>query len=377
MATAPAGTATSGGEASSSSSSSSSSAAAQSPSSSAGDPYTLLGVSRDATQADIRKAYFRLARRVHPDRGGSATAFQALSRAHGILADPRKRQLFDRTGCTDQDSEAFWEAYQQYRTIYPEVNKEDIEQFARKYRGSEEERSDLRAFYVKKDGDLSLLQVHIMLSRPEDAPRFVAFFEAEIARGALERTPAFDATKDACGKIPDEVDLEAAEEEDEEDEELAAAAAAAEDDDEGMSDFIVDDASDLEEDGEENMAPPVEDGAAANAAVGAARPAHGNGKKREKRGGSRKRARASSGGGRGNDRGTDAAPAVAAASKKAKTGKKKPAKDSKANKKGKRAPTKKGGGSDDDGMAALRAMMMARGAARHNDLIGRLSEKYG
>eukprot|EP00928_Gymnodinium_smaydae_P095348 TRINITY_DN818_c0_g1_i1.p1 TRINITY_DN818_c0_g1~~TRINITY_DN818_c0_g1_i1.p1 ORF type:complete len:372 (+),score=98.96 TRINITY_DN818_c0_g1_i1:114-1229(+) len=79
---------------------------------SAGDPdpkqlYAALGIAVDANEADIRKAYRRLALRWHPDKNPdnpAATAeFQKISSAYEVLSDPERRQLYDSTGCMDAE----------------------------------------------------------------------------------------------------------------------------------------------------------------------------------------------------------------------------------------------------------------------------------
>lgn len=64
------------------------------------DYYEILGVSRDATADEIRKAYRRKARLLHPDYAGpeSEEAFKDLSVAYETLSDPQKRQLYDLGG---------------------------------------------------------------------------------------------------------------------------------------------------------------------------------------------------------------------------------------------------------------------------------------
>lgn len=63
------------------------------------DLYSLLDVSRDATTADIRTAYRRIAKDLHPDMPtGDAAAFARVKLAHDILTDPERRQRYDTTG---------------------------------------------------------------------------------------------------------------------------------------------------------------------------------------------------------------------------------------------------------------------------------------
>ena len=64
------------------------------------DFYTRLGLSKTATQDEIKKAYRRLARKYHPDvNPGDKTAeerFKEVSAAYSLLSDPEKRRRFDR-----------------------------------------------------------------------------------------------------------------------------------------------------------------------------------------------------------------------------------------------------------------------------------------
>uniref|UniRef100_A0A8D0HHU0 DnaJ homolog subfamily C member 16 n=1 Tax=Sphenodon punctatus TaxID=8508 RepID=A0A8D0HHU0_SPHPU len=65
------------------------------------DPYGILGVSRTASQADIKKAYKKLAREWHPDKNkdsGAEDRFIQISKAYEILSNEEKRSNFDRYG---------------------------------------------------------------------------------------------------------------------------------------------------------------------------------------------------------------------------------------------------------------------------------------
>jgi molecular chaperone DnaJ len=66
------------------------------------DYYELLGISRDASQEEIKRAYRRLARQLHPDTGHgdaeSEARFKEVARAYEVLSDPDKRRRYDAYG---------------------------------------------------------------------------------------------------------------------------------------------------------------------------------------------------------------------------------------------------------------------------------------
>ncbi len=57
--------------------------------------YDVLGVPTDASEADIKKAFRKLASQHHPDKGGDTDKFQQLQEAYEILSDPDKRHQYD------------------------------------------------------------------------------------------------------------------------------------------------------------------------------------------------------------------------------------------------------------------------------------------
>jgi molecular chaperone DnaJ len=59
------------------------------------DYYAALGVAKDATAAEIKKAYRKLARDLHPDKGGDEQRFKEVSEAYAVLSDPQKRAEYD------------------------------------------------------------------------------------------------------------------------------------------------------------------------------------------------------------------------------------------------------------------------------------------
>lgn len=62
------------------------------------DLYDILGVAHDASDDDIKRAYRRRARELHPDTGGDPEAFKELTAAYEVLKNPQARANYDRFG---------------------------------------------------------------------------------------------------------------------------------------------------------------------------------------------------------------------------------------------------------------------------------------
>lgn len=81
------------------------------------DYYKILGIERNAGDADIKKAYRKLARKYHPDLNPSDESakkkFQQINEANEVLSDPEKRKKYDQYGKDWQHADAYEQARQQ------------------------------------------------------------------------------------------------------------------------------------------------------------------------------------------------------------------------------------------------------------------------
>ncbi len=88
-----------------------------------GDYYEILGVKKDASKDEIKKAYRKLALKYHPDKNKEAGAedkFKEISESYGVLSDDKKRAQYDRFGHAGIDSR-----YSQ-EDIFKNINVDDI-----------------------------------------------------------------------------------------------------------------------------------------------------------------------------------------------------------------------------------------------------------
>ncbi|MBU1177761.1 molecular chaperone DnaJ [Patescibacteria group bacterium] len=70
------------------------------------DYYDILGVSRESSDDEIKKAYRKAAHEHHPDRGGEEAKFKEVSEAYQVLSDKQKRSQYDQFGATFDQAQA-------------------------------------------------------------------------------------------------------------------------------------------------------------------------------------------------------------------------------------------------------------------------------
>ncbi|KAK8490196.1 hypothetical protein V6N13_126046 [Hibiscus sabdariffa] len=150
--------------------------------------YEVLGVEKTASQQEIKKAYYKLALRLHPDKNPGDEVIS-------ILGDDEKRAVYDQTGCVD-DADLAGDVVENLKTffkaMYKKVTEADIEEFQANYRGSESEKKDLIDLYKKCKGNMNKLFCSMLCSDPKlDSHRFKDLLDEAIAAGELKETKAY------------------------------------------------------------------------------------------------------------------------------------------------------------------------------------------
>ncbi|WQF83824.1 Putative DnaJ domain, Chaperone J-domain superfamily [Colletotrichum destructivum] len=155
------------------------------------EPYEVLGLEREATADQIKSAYRKAALKNHPDkvaddkRDEAKEKFQSIAFAYAVLSDPARRKRYDSTGSTSEsivDSEGFnWSDF--YREQFRDsISADAIEKFAKKYKGSDEEKDDVLLAYTEHKGDMDKIYETVMLSNVlEDDERFRNIIDDAIA----------------------------------------------------------------------------------------------------------------------------------------------------------------------------------------------------
>ncbi|XP_054655048.1 dnaJ homolog subfamily C member 9 [Dunckerocampus dactyliophorus] len=160
--------------------------------------YEVLGINKEATEAEIRRSYYKVSLKVHPDRAPedplATEKFQVLGKLYAVLSDKEQRAVYDEQGVVDEESDALsqdrcWEDY--WRLLFPKITLQDILDFEKQYKGSDEERQDLLQLYMQHEGDMDAIMTSALCSSQEDEPRLGDIIRTAIQSGEVSEFPAF------------------------------------------------------------------------------------------------------------------------------------------------------------------------------------------
>ena len=181
------------------------------------DLYSLLGVSRTATNEEIRLAYRRLVFLYHPDKNktdpNATSKFINIFHAYKILSNRQSRTIYDETGEYDEEENEQKNRKISINDFRRRFNVNNIDNYEKKYRGSQEEIEDLIIYYNKYQGDISHILESIPFSRNADVKRFLKIYEKLFKIKRLKRTNKYEKTKNniILIKINEEEEKEAKE----------------------------------------------------------------------------------------------------------------------------------------------------------------------
>lgn len=156
------------------------------------DIYKIFSVNKDAPETEIRKAYYKLSLIVHPDRvqesekEEATEKFKVLSRIYAILADKNKRAVYDEHGIIDDDDDSIGTNWlQMWQHFFKPISAQDINDYEKKYVGSETERNDIKKSYLNGKGCINYLLDHVQFMNCKDEPRILGIIKEMIADGEI------------------------------------------------------------------------------------------------------------------------------------------------------------------------------------------------
>ncbi|CAN9499657.1 unnamed protein product [Ophioblennius macclurei] len=162
------------------------------------DLYGVLGLKKEASEAEIRRSYYKVSLKVHPDRAPddpqATEKFQVLGKVYVVLSDKDQRAVYDEQGIVDEESDALsqdrcWDDY--WRLLFPKITVQDILEFEKKYKGSDEERQDVIQLYNQHQGDMDAIMASLMCATQEEEPRLCGIIQEAIDGGDVTAFPAF------------------------------------------------------------------------------------------------------------------------------------------------------------------------------------------
>ena len=159
--------------------------------------YEILGVAKDCSEADLKKAYYKKSLVYHPDKSnedGAKEKFVVLGEIYKLLSDPKKREHYDKYGeMSDEESAEFTQWAEYWRHLFPAVTVDGIENFMEEFKGEDEEREHVIDAYKRFKGNMNKVIENVMLSEVDDIGRFVHdYIHPLIEKGELKRYKALE-----------------------------------------------------------------------------------------------------------------------------------------------------------------------------------------
>lgn len=157
-----------------------------------GNFYEILEIHKTASQPEIRKAYYKLALKYHPDRIPSTceedakkeieSKFKAIGFAYEVLSNADKREIYDRNPAAFEGGSS---DISKFTELFTKITTQDIDDFKKHYIGSAEELEDIMASYMRNYGDIVKITEEVFFGSVYEEDRYLEIIKRQIAHEVL------------------------------------------------------------------------------------------------------------------------------------------------------------------------------------------------
>ncbi|CAH8517152.1 unnamed protein product [Heterobilharzia americana] len=158
--------------------------------------YEVLGVAKECPKTELRKAFYKLSLLHHPDRHNSDSKsdatkrFQVLSRVYSYMEDDEKRKVYDEAGIIDEEDAITNKSYDDWakywQLLFPKITAAQIDEYCKKYKGSEQETEDLTKLYNRSKGDMDIIMESLIFTSYQDETRVRSLIDKLISEGKVK-----------------------------------------------------------------------------------------------------------------------------------------------------------------------------------------------
>lgn len=154
--------------------------------------YEMLEVHKNVSQKEIRKAYYKLALKYHPDRISPTceeaskkeieSKFKGIGFAYEVLSSADKREMYDRNPLAFEEGSS---DISKFTELFTKITTQDIDDFKNHYIGSAEELEDIMASYMRNFGDIVKITEEIFFGSVHEEDRYLEIIKRQISHEIL------------------------------------------------------------------------------------------------------------------------------------------------------------------------------------------------
>ena len=126
------------------------------------------------------------------EKAESTEKFKVLGKLYSVLTDKNKKALYDDKGVIDDDDERDLSSWLElWRSVFKPITNEDIQNYEKNYRGSEQEEIDIRKAYLNGKGCINFMMNHVPFMAVEDEDRIQGIVHKWIDAGEVPEHKMF------------------------------------------------------------------------------------------------------------------------------------------------------------------------------------------